>query len=259
MVLPPGLILANIHDQLPVAYDIRKDFFAALSAIPARGICDISRLLDMNVMVPEIGTMVGLPHFLKGRSIEHIRKLAAERRMALERKYDGEYCQIHVKCRGSGPEIQIFSKSGKDSTKDRFGIRSAVEKCLRLYESDSVISDSCILAGELVVWSSQEEQILPFFKIRKHVTRAGRGRIGTKRDSSSHPSEQLMIVFFDIFQINGISTVCETYLSRRRRLEEILTTIPGEAELASVQELIFSETDATEQLVRSLASAFANR
>lgn len=44
-------------------------------------------------------------------------------RMSVEEKIDGEFCQIHVGITGQSHRIQIFSKSGKDSTEDRKGLR----------------------------------------------------------------------------------------------------------------------------------------
>lgn len=66
--------------------------------------------------------------------------------MSLERKYDGgkleplvllawdyvdlciEYCQIHVDLTRKENWLQIFSKSGKDSTADRRGIHQCVPR-----------------------------------------------------------------------------------------------------------------------------------
>lgn len=42
--------------------------------------------------------------------------------MSVEAKVDGEYCQIHVDVSKGRRGIQIFSKSGKDSTEDRAGL-----------------------------------------------------------------------------------------------------------------------------------------
>jgi DNA ligase-4 len=39
--------------------------------------------------------------------------------MSVEAKVDGEYCQIHVDVSRGRRGVQIFSKSGKDSTEDR--------------------------------------------------------------------------------------------------------------------------------------------
>jgi len=44
----------------------------------------------------QVGIKVARPAHEKARSIEHCCQLAGPRRMSVERKYDGEYCQIHI-------------------------------------------------------------------------------------------------------------------------------------------------------------------
>jgi DNA ligase 4 len=46
--------------------------------------------------------------------------------MSAERKYDGEYCQVHIDLGENKSCIKIFSKSGKDSTNDRIGLHGAL-------------------------------------------------------------------------------------------------------------------------------------
>jgi DNA ligase-4 len=102
--------------------------------------------------------------------------------MSLERKYDGEYCQIHIDLTRRPDCIQIFSKSGKDSTADKRGIHKTVVDCLRIGQNDCKFSDRCILEGELLVWSDTESEILGFHKLRKHISRSG-SFLGTESDS----------------------------------------------------------------------------
>jgi DNA ligase-4 len=103
---------------------------------------------------PQVGTKVGRPDFTKARSIDHCLKMLAGQQWVLERKYDGEYCEIHIDL--SLPPIQwikIFSKSGKDSTSDRQGIHKTLVRCLRLGRPESKIEKRAIILGELFVWS----------------------------------------------------------------------------------------------------------
>lgn len=47
--------------------------------------------------------------------------------MSMERKYDGEYCQIHIDLSKKNDEwLKIFSKSGRDSTGDRVRVHEYV-------------------------------------------------------------------------------------------------------------------------------------
>lgn len=53
--------------------------------------------------------------------------MAAGRRMSMERKYDGEYCQIHIDIsKKNDGWLKIFSKSGRDSTGDRTRVHEYV-------------------------------------------------------------------------------------------------------------------------------------
>lgn len=47
--------------------------------------------------------------------------------MSMERKYDGEYCQIHIDLsKKDNGWLKIFSKSGRDSTSDRVRVHKYV-------------------------------------------------------------------------------------------------------------------------------------
>ncbi|KAH7146057.1 hypothetical protein EDB81DRAFT_651069, partial [Dactylonectria macrodidyma] len=94
-------------------------------------------------------------------------------RMSVERKYDGEYCQIHIDLSKSGADIKIFSKSGRDLTSDCIGIHRALRDSLELYTAGCKIKKRCILEGELLVWND-DRRIEPFYKIRKYMKRLGR-------------------------------------------------------------------------------------
>jgi DNA ligase-4 len=108
--------------------------------------------------------------------------MAKGRRMSIERKYDGEYCQIHVDLTNKQTPIQIFSKSGKDSTADRSTILSVLKESLRIGLKGCKFTKYCILEGELLVWSDKLGGIADFHKLRKFLPRAGTF-IGIDHDS----------------------------------------------------------------------------
>lgn len=101
--------------------------------------------------------MVGLPQFEKARSIAHGHRLMYGRIVSVERKYDGEYCQVHVLREGGSQmsNVTLFSKSGRDSTLDRASILSTVRQCLGMGTRRCKMEQHCILVGELVVWSDR--------------------------------------------------------------------------------------------------------
>jgi hypothetical protein len=68
----------------------------------------------------------------KARSIEHCCQIASSRRLSVERKYSGEYYQIHNELTKNINSIKLFSKSGKDSTNDDIGLQCVLRDSLRL-------------------------------------------------------------------------------------------------------------------------------
>ena len=193
VILPEGLVFGSFHHLLPTLLKIHDNLEAActilkgpeighMNPMPGSREAKTQKALAAKVIVPKTGIKIGRPHFFKARSIKHAVQLAHGRMMCLERKYDGEYCQIHIDLLKEGNEIQIFSKSGKDSTCDRVGVHNTIKQCLRIGKDDCRFSRRCILEGELLVWDDQKEKVLEFHKVRKHVSRSG-VFLGTGKDS----------------------------------------------------------------------------
>ena len=193
VILPEGLVFGCFHHLLPTILKVHDNFEAActilkgpeigqMNPMPGSREAKTQKALAARVVYPKIGVKIGRPHFFKIRSVKHAMQVAHGRMMSLERKYDGEYCQIHIDCLKEGNEIQIFSKSGKDSTFDRTGVHGTIRKCLRIGEDGCRISRRCILEGELLVWDDRKMNSLEFHKIRKHVSRSG-VFLGTGKDS----------------------------------------------------------------------------
>ena len=191
--IPQELVLKCFHSMLPSLLEYQDDFHAAVDTLQRSDLRHMNiitesqksktlKALITNAVVPKVGVKVGRPRFLKARSIKHVTQMAHGRRMVLERKYDGEYCQIHVDLRKPGHEIQIFSKSGKDSTIDREAVHATIKQSLRIVDDDCSFTNHCILEGELLLWSDHKVEILDFHKIRKHISRSGT-LLGTEKDS----------------------------------------------------------------------------
>jgi DNA ligase 4 len=161
--------------------------------------------------------MITRPAHQKARNIKHCCQLVRPRRINVERKYNGEYCQIHIDLSKASDSIKIFSKSGKDSTIDRIRFYRALRESLELNTVNCRIKRLCILERELLVWTDVDERIEPFHKIRKHVKRSGRS-IGTARDSPVDSNEHLIIMFFDILLLDDIVCIGEPHDKRRQLL-----------------------------------------
>jgi DNA ligase-4 len=186
-----------------MSYRVAKD-----AEVPLREIAD--RELEL-----QIGVMVARPAHEKARSIEHYCQLAGPRRMSVERKYDGEYCQIYINLTKIRDWIKIFSKSGKNSTNDRIGFYRPLRDSLKLDTVKCKIKRQCILEGELFIWNDYDERIESFHKIRRHMRRSGRF-LGTVRNSPVDLNEHSMIMLYDILLLDNIVCIREIHDKRRR-------------------------------------------
>ncbi|KAK5188486.1 hypothetical protein LTR92_011470 [Exophiala xenobiotica] len=205
---------------------------------------------------PRLGMMIGLQEFPKARSIQHCCQLAGHKAINVERKYDGEYCQIHVSRTNSQYHITIFSKSGRDSTMDRVGVHDAIKRCLGLGTSSCRFRDQCVLVGELLVWNDQMGEIMPFYKIRRYVSREGR-QLGGARDSPPSDDEHLMIMFYDVLLLDNILCLHEPLHLRRRRLETLISRKPGQAEVGIGIQIDLRHSSSISRLHDEMTSAIA--
>lgn len=207
---------------------------------------------------PQIGVMITRTAHDKARSIKHCCQLARGRHISVERKYDGEYCQVHIDLNKGRNCIKILSKSGRDSTEDRKGLHDVLRDCLRLDSAECKIKKQCILEGELLVWNDHSERIEPFYKIRKHVPRSGRF-LGTREDSPTNINEHLMIMFYDLLVHDDTSCIKDTHNARWQRLCSLVHCIPGRAAIGSRENIDFSSRHAPEQLREAFSRAITQQ
>ncbi|KAL8922458.1 MAG: hypothetical protein Q9208_005180 [Pyrenodesmia sp. 3 TL-2023] len=239
----------NIHSTFEAAVGLLRHHDTTMGGYPP----------STATLQPVVGHKVGRVPYLKGRSIKNVVHLAEGRKMSVERKYDGEYCQIHIDLAKGQDCIQIFSKSGKDSTVDRKGLHDAIKQSLRMGNPDRAFRRQCILEGEMVVYSDKENKVSDFHKIRKHISRSG-SWLGTELDSHrAHKHEHLMISYYDVMMLDDEILMNEPHARRRHRLEQLITCVQGRANLTKHKTLDFSSRKAPENLRRLLAHAFAQR
>ncbi|XXG99763.1 exosome 3'-_5 exonuclease subunit ski4 (Csl4) [Hypoxylon texense] len=113
------------HFLLPQVMKVRDDITVAGDFLQRIHKSPNDQSAITSILKPCVGTKVGRQFWLKGRSIKHCLDMSRKRDMSCEQKIDGEYCQIHINLRKPSSPIQIFSKSGKDSTEDRAGLHEA--------------------------------------------------------------------------------------------------------------------------------------
>ena len=270
--LDEPFILRSFHFLLPDLLRFQATFSSSISLLrgplkeyPERPDPRSERLLRKQaapLIKPSVGNKVGRPEFTKARSIDHCLKMLGKQQWVLERKYDGEYCEVHIDLSISTDPakcIRIFSKSGKDSTLDRKGIHQTLLRCLKLGRLESKIKRRAIILGELFVWSDSEKEPMPFDKIRKFVTRSG-VRIGTDADSQRQPDEHLAIAFFDLLLLDEEIVMTKPIEERRQWLRETYTKIEGRALGAQWKVVDFADEEKSKRvLLQQFAASNAGR
>ncbi|KAF8537019.1 hypothetical protein BDD12DRAFT_848351 [Trichophaea hybrida] len=210
---------------------------------------------------PEIGVKVGRAEFVKAQSCKHAIAQAKGRKMMMERKHDGEYCQIHIDLSKGKDWIKVFSKSGKESTEDRRGIHDPLRQALKINDSaQRQFKERCILEGEMVVYSSRRREIMPFDHIRRHVTRSG-VYIGSHNDPRPSPCSHLMVLLFDILLMDDHSLLSYPLSERISRLHRVLVS-PKRSYCEMVERILldFSEGESTTaRLKRYFSRGITNR
>ncbi|KAG9891809.1 DNA ligase/mRNA capping enzyme, partial [Aureobasidium melanogenum] len=261
-------ILASVHFLLPDLIGMQDSFEDACAALkttfadypsrPDPQSRNILRQTALSSFRPTPGVKVSRPEYTKARSIKHCLQMTAGGKWLVERKYDGEYCQIHVDLTRADDWLRIYSKSGRDSTEDRAGLRNTIKRCLRIGSDKCRVKRACILVGEMVVFSDAQDSILGFDEIRKHVSRAG-SFIGAENDPPRQSSEQLMIILFDLLLLDDEDVLSRSVEERKARLNTIYKRINGRAVPAESCVMDFSQAAAERRLMNHFAASIACR
>ena len=268
VILNSNLVLTSYHFLLPGLLSFQDSFTASIELLrgpleryhanPDEASQRLFKQEAMKQISPRIGIKVGRPSFFKSRSIDHCLKMAGSEKWAMERKYDGEYCEIHVDLSRGKDCIQIFSKSGRDSTEDRKAVHETILEALRIGKPECAFRKRCIVLGELLVYSDLERKLLEFHKIRKHVSRSG-VFLGTDEDSQTHTHEHLMVMFFDVLVIDDEILMAEEYNARRIALRKLVKKRLGYAMTSEWRVVDFGRDDAMEAVTYQFAAALAHR
>jgi DNA ligase 4 len=268
VTLPSQQILRHFHFLLPALLRFQDSFSHAVALLrgpllkyhsnPDVLSGSLFQREAMKLLSPKVGIKVGRPPYYKAWSIEHCMNMTLGKRWVIERKYDGEYCEIHVCLNKDSGFLRIFSKGGKDSTSDRKGLHSTIVKCLRIGQAECNFKSQCILIGEMVVFSKREQKIQEFHRIRKHIPRSGR-YMGTDKDSPISKDEHLMVVFHDVLLVDDAVTMTMPTTKRREYLKQLIHKIPGYAVTSEWKLQDFSKSGAERVLMYQLVHAMANR
>lgn len=266
IALDEDYLLGQYHFLLPNLLFFQNDFDAVFAMLQGELSCypavpgnleeGSMRLEAAHKLKPVVGVKVGRPIFKKAWSFEHCFQMVGTHAWAAESKYDGEYCEIHVDLENAPQEIKLFSKNGKDATADRSALHPTIREALRIGRSDCAFKSKCIVLGEMVLYSDKEKKIMPFSKIRKHISRSG-SFIGTLQDSLPHEWEHLMIVFFDVLMLDDEPVLRHCLQERRNLLRDLVQSKPGRSMRSEWSLLDFKTgdgiTDLKEVFSRNLA------
>ncbi|KAK4103998.1 hypothetical protein N658DRAFT_504807 [Parathielavia hyrcaniae] len=259
VILDPHVVCSSYHPLLPAILKVQDHLAVAGRILDTlrrdRTVTGSNELAEH--LKPTLGVKVGRQTWLKGRSIKHCLSML-QGRVSCEEKMDGEYCQIHIDLRKGYDCIQIFSKSGKDSTKDRMALHNSIRQSLQLGQPSCPLKSGCILEGELVIYSDKHSRVLDFHKIRKHVTRSG-SFLGTGKDSQPHPWEHLMIVYYDVLMVDNESLLAVKHSERFQRLRHLITQIPGRSALVKREIIDCTRRSAVSDLRRAFAKCITAR
>lgn len=267
--LSEGMVYHFLDVRLPTAMQMYDNFEAAISelrGLPASQMADFNQgaliqrcANDSHLLQPRIGVKLGPPKWVKAKGgVKHAVSVVDGRTMSVERKHDGEYCQIHIDMSKGEDCVQIYSKKCKDSTSDRRGVHQAIKDSLRIGHHDCGFTGKCILEGELLVWCDKTKGILEYHKLRKHVSRSG-SFLGTELDSQPHPWEHLMIMYHDVMLIDDDPVVHKPHKKRRQLLEKLVRRIKGHADIVWQKHVRFDRSTGPEKLKKALALAFVRR
>ncbi|KAL8770462.1 MAG: hypothetical protein Q9209_003888 [Squamulea sp. 1 TL-2023] len=251
-------VLNAIDPGLVNIMNVQSTYEAAVGFLRYQKTLPESQALPITSSKPVLGSKIGRVPYMKGQSVKNVVKLAGGRKFSVEQKYDGEYCQVHVDLAKGDGCIQIFSKSGKDSTKDRQRLHGPIKQSLRIGKPGCKFRRKCILEGEMVVYSEQEDRIMDFHKIRKHVSRSG-SFLGTELDSQAHEYEHLMIAYYDVMVVDDDVVMNNPHSTRRRRLQDLVTCGRGMAIISKQKTVDFSSNNGPEKLRTLFATAITHR
>ncbi|KAI0051858.1 hypothetical protein FA95DRAFT_1533769 [Auriscalpium vulgare] len=210
---------------------------------------------------PEFGSPVEIPKCDQGRGCKQaLARLADCETVWAETKYDGERAQIHVRVSSSGSaDIKIVSKSGRDSTLDRYALHPLIKRALGLPSDDDLLKNnprtdgadvkSVIVEAEMVAFDDVRGCVDEFWRIRSIVDSTAHGirrhmkRRSKRVDEDSQTSlmsnasddgtRHLALVFFDVLMVDGEYLLSTPYSARREVLEAIIKPEAGYAMLAA--------------------------
>ncbi|KAI5475749.1 ATP dependent DNA ligase [Pseudohyphozyma bogoriensis] len=221
----------TLGERLEKAYRVMTDLDVVTALV------DREDWFERKEWSPVVGIQVQVPKSQRpGTTLVTTKHLTGD--VAVETKYDGERLQIHIDLiKPYEKQIQIFSKSGRDSTRDRILLHPIIRAALNL---DSPSSDPSLSAHAPFPSSTPCTTFFP------HL-------ISTS-SSRHNPSPTKLIIEGEMVsydesksQIAEFWTLAAVkhgpYRERRARLESLVRVIPGFSMLAESKVINFDDKE----------------
>jgi len=197
-----GVEVGNVQ----TAYDLTTDISSVAKVAKTKG---NEGLLDLKLSV---GSPVKVMLFKKSESVEEGFEVVGKP-AAIDYKYDGFRLQIHR----SGKEIKLFTRNLEDVTTQFPDIVTMIEKDVR--------SEDFIIDCEVIGYDKKTGKWKPFQDISQRIRR----KYGIDEMIKEVP---VMIIVFDIINLDGENLIDIPFSERRDRLSKIINEDPLAVSLA---------------------------
>ncbi|KAK8209114.1 hypothetical protein M8818_003809 [Zalaria obscura] len=167
--------LLRLQENFDAAVDVLKGPLGAFPSRPDPQSEVLLREVAASKLRPSVGVKISRSDFVKGRSIDHCLKMMGKYRWMVERKYDGEYCEIHIDLSRGADWLKIYSKNFYKIRKHvtRSGVSLGTEKDSQRSQSEHlmiVFFDLLLLDDSVIMNKPLEDRkaLLNSIYLKKH-------------------------------------------------------------------------------------------
>lgn len=255
--IEPKVVFDAFHGWMWRIYSMQNDLQMACKEIVnliGRGYNSTSvlseeeyRKVASEFFSPTIGVNIAVMACGRAQGIQHVFERMAGKTCHVENKYDGERLQAHI-CKDWPERIRIFSKSGRESTTDRFRCseyRFCCESAFIVFRSileafkfnDPLNAVHSVIAeGELLVYNERTGEIEAFGTVQNLQS----GRTSAWSDVLTG-GRHYLVIFFDLLYLNGQNLTFKPLRERRALLETILNPIENYISLTKIAKVAFGK------------------
>lgn len=197
----------SARKEIEAAYNVLVDIGKIAKRVKEKGLSDLGRTN------PEPGAPVRPSLAERLPTAEKIMEKVGAK-VAVEPKYDGFRCQVHIFKEGGEKKVQIFSRNLENTT-HMFPDLVGAAKNLRV--------SSAIFDSEAIAYDAKTNRFLPF---QETVQRKRKHRV-----DEAVKKTPLKLFVFDILYLEGKSLINRPFSERRKELEKVMSGVHGSIEL----------------------------